>query len=350
MREYLRHLKIYFFIGIIIFSLFAYARVKLLVTHNILLEEVNLTVALLFYTTIISIGAISLGSIMSLIDVFLISRIMYKKSMSFVLITSIILNSIVIFYIYHGMNIFAESILPFFSENIDRPAKDETSIWIVFLVFHVSLSRLVIEVDKKLGPGNLWKMMTGKFYKPREENRIFMFVDLKGSTTIAEKIGHKKYSLLLQECFRDFSVVARYNAKVYQYVGDEVVISWRAENKNYIQFLHAFFAFKNVLQKRKEYYKKTYGLMPIFKAGANSGPVIVTEVGEIKREITYHGDTLNTAARIQGKCNEFCSNMLISESLYNIVKSNAHYTFEDVGCIELKGKEEEVKLFKVTEK
>ena len=177
-----------------------------------------------------------------------------------------------------------------------------------------------------------------------------MFIDLKGSTTIAEKIGHKKYSLLLQECFRDFSVVAKYNAKVYQYVGDEVVISWKAENKNYQQFLYAFFAFQKVLQKRKEYYQKNYGLAPIFKAGANSGPVIVTEVGEIKREITYHGDTLNTAARIQGKCNIFNSNMLISESLYDIVKSNADYSFEDVGCIELKGKKEEVKLFKVTEK
>ena len=74
---------------------------------------------------------------------------------------------------YNGMNIFAESILPFFSDKIDSPPKDETSIWIVFLVFHVSLSRLMIEVDKKLGPGNLWKMITGKFYKPERRKSYF---------------------------------------------------------------------------------------------------------------------------------------------------------------------------------
>ena len=89
-------------------------------------------------------------------------------------------------------------------------------------------------------------MMTGKFYKPREENRIFMFVDLKGSTTIAEKIGHKKYSLLLQDCFRDFSIVAKYNAQIYQYVGDEVVVSWKAENKNYNNFYLLFSPFKRL--------------------------------------------------------------------------------------------------------
>ena len=193
-------------------------------------------------------------------------------------------------------------------------------------------------------------MLTGKFYRPREEERIFMFIDLQDSTPIAEKLGHIEFSNLLKDCFYDFAIVDDYRAEIYQYVGDEVVISWPLnqgfKNDN---FLKAFFAFDGLLSKRVEYYEKQYGVKPYFKSGANMGPVVVTEVGEIKREITYHGDTLNTAARIQGMCNELKSQMLIPEGLYEKVKDTPVFTFEDLGSTRLKGKEKEVRLFKVTQ-
>ena len=78
------------------------------------------------------------------------------------------------------------------------------------------------------------------------------------------------------------------------------------------------------------------------------GHVVVTEVGDIKREITYHGDSLNTASRIQGMCNELKSQMLIPEGLYQMVKNTHEFNFEDVGSTKLKGKEKEVRLYSVT--
>ena len=355
MREYLRHLKIYFYLGIFFFIFFSFARIQLLKAHYIVSPETFYLgyFTIPYYLFIISLGSFVIATVLSALDIYVISKMMQRRSLLFVLITSIVLQLSTIVLVNILINHLVDYVFIFLFNQIlesNTDKQSETITWITFLCVHVIFSRIIIEVDNKLGPGNLWKMMTGKFYKPREENRIFMFVDLKGSTSIAEKIGHKKYSLLLQDCFRDFSIVANYNAQIYQYVGDEVVISWKAVNKNYEQFLPAFFAFQNVIDRKKDYYTKNYGFQPVFKAGANNGLVIVTEVGEIKREITYHGDTLNTAARIQGKCNEFNSNMLISESLYNIVKSNTKYIFDDVGCIQLRGKEDEVKLFKVTEK
>lgn len=206
------------------------------------------------------------------------------------------------------------------------------------------------QIDKKFGPGNLWRMLKGEFYDPKEDERIFMFLDLKSSTAIAERLGHIKYSRLLQDCFQDLSIVEMYDAEIYQYVGDEVVLTWDKEtglaNSN---CLRAYFDFKNTLKSRTEYYLAQYGIVPEFKAGLNIGKIIVAEVGEIKREIAYHGDAINTAARIQGQCNELGQSLLISESLQDRLQLDTEFSCQYVGDILLKGKSQKVNIFSVSD-
>jgi len=184
----------------------------------------------------------------------------------------------------------------------------------------------------------------------REDEAVFEFsLSLGQKRPLAEKLGHIKFSNLLKDCFYDFAIVDDYRAEIYQYVGDEEVISWPlAQGFKNNNFLKAFFAFDELLSKRSEYYEKQHGVKPFFKSGANMGHVVVTEVGEIKREITYHGDSLNTAARIQGMCNELKSQMLIPEGLYQMVKNTHEFSFADVGSARLKGKEKKVHLYNVT--
>jgi len=288
----------------------------------------------------------------SLIDLFILPKLLYKRTLSTVLFVGFIVQLLVITLISVVLTVLIQVLLGQISKSEieDSPSVIQILPLIITIFFSILISRIFIEIDRKLGPGNLWKMLTGKFYRPREEERIFMFIDLKDSTPIAEKIGHIEFSKLLKDCFDDFAIVDDYQAEIYQYVGDEVVISWPLDqgfrNNN---FLKAFFAFVGLLSRRAEYYEKQYGIKPFFKSGANMGTVIVTEVGQIKSEITYHGDTLNTAARIQGMCNELKSQMLIPEGLYEKVKDTREFTFEDVGCTKLKGKEKEVRLYRVTE-
>jgi adenylate cyclase len=176
-----------------------------------------------------------------------------------------------------------------------------------------------------------------------------MFIDLKASTTIAEQVGHYKFSQMIQDCFKDISVVQTYRAEVYQYVGDEVVLTWSPHDglmrNNYV---HAFFAFKNVLESKRRYYEARYGIFPEFKAGAHIGECTITEVGELKREICYHGDTLNTTGRIEKLCNDYEADLLISEDLEIETDKLIYFNKEEVGTFELRGKEEKVKLFKIT--
>ncbi len=207
------------------------------------------------------------------------------------------------------------------------------------------------EVDKKFGPGNLWKMIKGEFYHPKEENRIFMFLDLKSSTTIAEQLGHSKYSQLIQTCFLDVSdLVIKHKADIYQYVGDEIVLSWSIEDGlkdlNCIKF---YFNYRDLLESKRNYYESKFGLVPQFKAGLEMGSVMVAEVGEIKREIAYHGDVLNTAARIQACCNEFNRKVLISENIESALSEITNNEYELMGDIQLKGKQKNLKIYAVSD-
>jgi len=222
------------------------------------------------------------------------------------------------------------------------------------ILFYISLISILInitkQIDLKFGPGNLLNLLIGRFHNPRQDHRIFMFLDLKSSTTIAERLGHIQFSRLIQDCFTDLSIVRKYKAEIYQYVGDEVVLSWSLthglENLNCIK---AYYAFQNLLESRKGFYKKKYGLVPFFKAGLNVGDVTIAEVGQIKREIAFHGDTLNTAARIEGKCNDFQKGLLLSHTLKELIEDSEKHQINLVGEILLRGKAEALKIYSADE-
>jgi adenylate cyclase len=100
-----------------------------------------------------------------------------------------------------------------------------------------------------------------------------------------------------------------------------------------------------ILNTRGEYYQKTYGVKPYFKAGLHAGTVTAAEVGVIKREIAYHGDVLNTTARIQGECNTYNQSLLASEDIISELDIEPPFTIEYVGEPILKGKEKRVKIY-----
>ncbi|PCJ94810.1 MAG: hypothetical protein COA50_10495 [Flavobacteriaceae bacterium] len=227
---------------------------------------------------------------------------------------------------------------------IIEPGSPAIYLYILSIDFFFLILR---QMQLLIGESNLGKLLHGRFYTPREEHRIFMFLDLQSSTQHAERLGHIKYSKMIQDCFNDLGVVIENEAEVYQYVGDEVILTWELKkglrNQNCI---NAFFNFKERLKKKQKRYQKRYNCLPFFKAGLNSGVVIVTEVGKYKKEIAYHGDTINTAARIQGKCNEFKQELLISRNLKEQLGSSK-FVFNELGIIALKGKEEDVAILSV---
>jgi len=220
--------------------------------------------------------------------------------------------------------------------------------FLIFFYIACFLNSLLKDVFTKIGRGNLKNWFFGALNKPREEERIFMFIDLKSSTAIAEALRHKKFSHLIQDLFNDLAIVDNYKGEIYQYLGDGAIISWTIKSglmRN--NFIRSFFAVSKVLENRKRYYNRKYKLTPQFKAGVHVGKVMVLQIGKIRRDISYNGDTMNTAARIESKCNELKSNLLISGVLYEMIQNKKQYKFKSAGEIQLKGKRKPMEIYKV---
>ncbi len=229
--------------------------------------------------------------------------------------------------------------------------QDRTFWAFVLYIFLAALVYSFIKIsNEKFGKGVFLKMLLGKYKKPTEEFRIFMFLDLKSSTTFAEQLGHFKYSQLIQDCFYDLNeVVPKYGAEIYQYVGDEAVLSWPykkglANN----QCVRLFFSFQNLLRDKQDYYENKYGVVPKFKAGLHGGKLMVAEVGVVKKELAFHGDVINTSARIQSECNTYDVPILISEDLVSNLEINEEYSSRSLGSVLLKGKNERVNIYTLT--
>ncbi len=233
-----------------------------------------------------------------------------------------------------------------FLVNVETPSFFVTMCMWALLV---SFTQFMLQVNDKFGPGILWKFVTGKYYHPREEERIFMFLDLKASTTIAEKIGHNKFFNLLKEIFNDVTEpIINSQGEIYQYAGDEVIITWSAEkglSEN--NCLQCFYKIERLLQGKKEHYLNRYTILPSFKAGLHIGKATVGEIGVIKKDIVFSGDVLNTTSRIEGECNNHNVNVILSSALLQRMPLNGEYQKIPLGEIQLKGKKEKVELITV---
>ncbi len=227
--------------------------------------------------------------------------------------------------------------------------------YLLCLIYYFVMTLIITfinQVNNKYGPGVLIPILMGKYRNPIEEERIFMFMDLRSSTTIAESLGHIKYSSFIRDAFMDINqVLFPYNAEVYQYVGDEIIVSWTIkEGLKDLKAVQFFFACEDQFEKRKEYYLKNYEQVPEFKAGLHMGKVTAVEIGEIKRDIAYHGDTMNTAARIQSMCNHYEKKFLVSVFFLETSGSKDEYKIEAIGDILLKGKTTPVKIASISRK
>ena len=242
-----------------------------------------------------------------------------------------------------GIGLNNEAFLPLYKEFIMDTAHLKNLIsWSVVVGF----TQLLLQMNDKFGHGVLWSLIRGKYHAAREEDRIFMFLDLKSSTAAAERLGNRLYHDFLRDYFSDMTNAILYNkGQIYQYVGDEVVITWRkTEGLADFHCLKCYFDIRNAIEKKRAKYEEKYGFLPEFKAGLHAGKVIAGEVGIIKRDITYSGDVLNTAARIQSKCNEFGVSVLASKTLLDLFPNDIPFLSKSLGEIELRGKTSGVAL------
>jgi adenylate cyclase len=202
------------------------------------------------------------------------------------------------------------------------------------------------QLDRLLGPGVLLRYLSGRYHRPRREARIFMFLDLKSSTALAERLGPEPYYNLVNEFFRDLATPVLDSAgEIYEYVGDEVVLTWTEDRGvRDANCIRVFFDLAARIDLKRQTYIDRFGIVPEFKAGVHCGEVMTAEIGDLKKGLVFNGDVLNTGARIEGECNRLGKRLLASSELVQRLELPPEWPLEDMGEILLRGKREPIRL------
>ena len=220
---------------------------------------------------------------------------------------------------------------------------------LVILTLVSFLINFVRQLNRMLGPGTLVNLLLGRYHRPVAEDRIFMFLDLNDSTAIAATLGPVRFNDFKNDFFHDIAEpVLETRGQIYQYVGDEAVVTWTTDRGlRQGNCLRCVFLVGERIHERKDRYLRRYGIVPEFKAGLHGGPVVTAEIGDIKKDIVYSGDTVNTAARVEAQCRPLDRRVLVSEALLSLCRVPEELEVEDMGQRELRGKAEAVRLFSV---
>jgi adenylate cyclase len=218
----------------------------------------------------------------------------------------------------------------------------------LFSLVLVVAGNLLFSVNDLLGPGALFAFAAGRYYHPRIEERALLFIDMRSSTAIAERLGELSFLDLLNRFIVDVSLaVAEADGEIHKYVGDEVIATWRlAPGKNEAACVRACFGALERLRAQGPAYQREFGLAADFRAGLHCGPVAVGELGYLKKEIALIGDAMNTVARIVEACRSANARVLASAVLLDrLAALPPGVASRPLGELPMRGKEQPLELF-----
>jgi adenylate cyclase len=274
-------------------------------------------------------------------DIPLLASLLIKTGI--LLVASLFMN----FLLHFTYTVFILGLTP--AGGLHKFLQDATSdVWLIhhsigWVVLFI-VTQLGLEFYEKYSPGVFWNILVGRYIKPKAEKRIVMFIDLIDSTHIAENLTSLKYFSFIRDFIYYLSIaLLEYHGRIYQYVGDEIVVSWKYNKKNKKNCINALMLSERMLTRNARYFSRRYGFVPQFKAGIHAGELTVGEIGFVKKDIAMSGDIMNTAAHIRTACTELNHRCLISKDFLD--DSEIGWPLLDVGEVELKGKSERINLF-----
>ncbi len=219
------------------------------------------------------------------------------------------------------------------------------------LLFSLALAigvNLIFAVNELLGPGVLFAFAAGRYHQPRLEERALLFIDMRSSTAIAERLGELAFLNFLNRFVADVSwAIAEQSGEIHKYVGDEVIATWTlAPGANAPACVRACFAALDRLREQGPSYERAFGQGADFRAALHCGPVAVGELGTLKKEIALIGDAMNSAARIQAACRESDHRVLASSALLDrLAALPPGVTRRRLGELPMRGKERPMELW-----
>jgi adenylate cyclase len=211
---------------------------------------------------------------------------------------------------------------------------------ITYSVACVLLANLALGITNLLGPRTFLNFILGRYHRPVEESRFVLFVDIAGSTGLAERLGGIAIHRLLDRTFRLLTLaVVDYRGEVLNYVGDEVIVTW-PEHRGAVDCrpLRCFVAMRDELSRAAGQFEREFGAVPRIRGSLHFGPVIVGEIGDVKRAIVFNGDVMNTAARLEELSRTVDGGFLASRAAMARFSSVPPFAIQDLGRLPIRGR------------
>ena len=174
-----------------------------------------------------------------------------------------------------------------------------------------------IEIMRLLGTEATIALVSGRYSRPRLEDRVILFADVVGSTALAERIGDLRFHDFLRDVAQDLAgAVDRARGNVHRYVGDAVIVTWplsRGVDRG--ACLICALEMHRSLARRAQVYRARYGTEAAVRVAIHCGRVAAGEIGDWKKEIALLGDTMNTTARIENAARQFGTATVLSDEI-----------------------------------
>jgi adenylate cyclase len=168
-----------------------------------------------------------------------------------------------------------------------------------------------------IGTETLFHLMVGTYHRPVLQHAVLLFVDMNGSTAIAERLGPLETRSLIGKFLFDISKpIVDHGGDIYLYKGDGLIALWswnKAVRGNAI--LRAVDAMFAAVRRERTEYQRLFGVVPDFRVGIHGGRIVVSEQGDTKRSIGIYGDTINLAARMEDAAKSHGVGCVISDGV-----------------------------------
>ena len=217
-----------------------------------------------------------------------------------------------------------------------------------FVILAVTV-QFILQMNRLIGTNVLGYFLAGVYRQPTAEERVFLFLDLEGSTKLAEQLGSARYFQLLRRFVDDLTEpVLETEGEIYQYAGDEVVITWPlARAVRAANCVRCFFGIRATVERNASWYAAEFGTVPRFRGGVHGGTVTAGEIGDERQQIVFVGDILNTAARLEEYAKRQELDLVMSGALLERLTLPPGVVATPCGQLEIRGKEARVMAYSV---
>jgi adenylate cyclase len=222
--------------------------------------------------------------------------------------------------------------------------QDATFFLVVVLLINIS-----IRIHSLVGARVLLNFLLGRYHRPLREQQVFMFVDFLDARGLSNRLGDIRAQSLISAVFFDIDgPIGELGGETHRYIGDELVVTWpfRRATDN-ARCVRCALSISALLRANSEHYRNVYGEAPRLRIALHGGPVVVSEIGDDRREIVYFGDTINTTARLRGLAKKIQRGLVISAALLEQMRLPDGARAEDMGAFELSGKAEATRVYAV---